>query len=290
VSGVVVLQTLVNGLLLGGVYALIALGLTLIFGVLHVINLGHGALVTLGAYTGVVFVSMTKLDPLLALPVAALVGFGVGVIIERLVVDSLIGGPLFTSAVGTLAVDMVLVTLILLAFSPTPVPLDSVLSFSSFWVGPLSIPMMRLVIFLIGGALGGALALFLRKSRLGRSIRAVQMDPETAALQGVNVRRTYALTFGLGAALTSVAGLMVGTISAVRPTMGYDYLLVAFIVVILGGLGRPMGALAAAYLYAMAINVSVLVVGAGWTQAIAVGILLAVLLIRPQGILKGTDI
>ncbi len=286
----VVIQTVVNGLLLGGIYSLVALGLTLIFGVLHVINLGHGALVTLGAYTGVVFVGLTGLDPLLALPVAALFGFLIGVVIERTVVDSLIGGPLFNSAVGTLAVDMVLVTLILLVFSPTPVPLDSVLSFESFRIGPLSIPVMRLAIFVIGGALGGSLALFLRRSRLGRSIRAVQMDPEAAALQGVNVRRTYAVTFGLGAALTSVAGLMVGTISAVRPTMGYDYLLVAFIVVILGGLGRPLGALVAAYLYGMAANLSVLLVGAGWTQAIAVGILLLLLLARPQGIFKGTDV
>jgi branched-chain amino acid transport system permease protein len=278
------LQVVLNGMLLGGVYALVGLGLTLIFGIMDVVNLGHGALVTLGAYLGVVFVALTGRDPLWALPVVAALAFGVGVIIERLVIDPFIGGPLFVTAVGTFAVDLVIVTVILLVFSPTPVPLESAFATRLWRVGPLTLPVMRVVIAAVGTACAAGLAVYLARTRVGRSIRAVAADREAAALRGVDVRWTYALAFGLGSALTSVGGLLVATIHAVRPTMGYDFLVTAFIVAILGGLGNVWGALVAAYLYAFIVSVATFFAGAGWSPMVGVALLLAVLLVRPQGL------
>jgi branched-chain amino acid transport system permease protein len=143
---------------------------------------------------------------------------------------------------------------------------------------------MRVVIAAVGTTCAAALAVYLARTRVGRSIRAVAADREAAALRGIDVRWTYALAFGLGAALTSVGGLLVATIHAVRPTMGYDFLVTAFIVAILGGLGNVWGALGAAYLYAFIVSVATFFAGAGWSPLVGVALLLVVLLVRPEGL------
>ncbi len=278
------LQVVVSGLLLGGVYALLAAGLNLIFGVMRVINLAHGELLMLGAYGTFFFYDQTGLNPLLAIPLVAVAMFGGGLLLQRFVLERVVGQPLLASLLLTFGLSTLLTGLALnlwtanfrsVAYAPLTGSLD---------LGGLSVSRSRLVAFVVALAVTGATYAFLRRSTWGKAIRATAQHAEVAQVCGIDVRRVRLLTFGLGAAMAAVAGTLVAVIFTASPEMGRMFIGRAFAIIVLGGLGSFVGAFLGALILGVTETITAYWTSTQLSEAVAYAVLVAVLLIRPSGL------
>lgn len=281
-------QILVNGILLGGLYALMALGLALVWGVLNIVNLAHGALIMLGAYVCYYLFTGLNLDPFAALPLTMLTLFVFGYLLQRYVLNLVIRAPMFNTLLITFGIDVVLTYLAQIVFSADYRTINPTYAGNNFALYGATVPVVRLLAFAVALVLTFLLWLFLARASLGRAIRATAQNLAAARLYGVEPRRIYALTFGLGAALAGAAGGLYGVVSQVNPYIGGSLTAKSFAIAIIGGLENPLGVVVGGLFLGIVESLTSLYIGPTYADVASFGILVLVLIVRPTGLLGRT--
>ena len=270
----------------GGLLALVAVGFSLVWGVMNVINLSHGALAVTGAYLAWQLNLHLGLDPFLAVPLVAVALFVFGYAIQRGLINLVINAPIFLTLLLTFGLSLVILNILQLAFTADDRTIDTAYASQSFVIGTVNIPYGRLAACLLAVVITIALAAMMTRSRLGHAIGATGMDRGAARLMGIRARHVYAVTFGISAALAGVAGTMIATVGSFNPTTTPGQLtLDAFVISVLGGLGNMYGALVGGFVLGVAESVGGLLLTGTWVNAIAMAVLIATLLIRPSGLI-----
>jgi branched-chain amino acid transport system permease protein len=277
-------QVLVNGLLLGGLYACIAVGFSLIWGVMNLINLAHGSFVLLGAYVTALLNQYFGIDPFLTIPATAVVLFLFGYLVQRHVINRVIGQSVFATLILTFGLNMLLVNLLLLAFTADLRAITVPYGSFAWQLWGLHIPYVRVAVFAVALVLTAGLALFINRTRLGAAIKATSFDTDAARLVGIDVPRIYGLTFAIGAAMAGTAGSLIAVALAFSPVLGDAYTMKAFVIVVLGGLGSIAGALIAGILLGIIENLASVLLDPGYSEAVGFGLLLLVLVLSPRGL------
>jgi len=278
-------QTLADGLVLGGIYALAAVGFSLIFGVLHVINLSHGILVLMGAYLALILSTALRIDPLLTMPLVMIGLFCVGYVYQRLLIQRAVDRASVNSMLLTFGVALMLQNAMIWVFSPDMKSITPSYAFASFKLGPVNFDAVRVSALAASLVLLSLLALFLKFSALGRVIRATAQQTMAAQLCGVNVRHVYALNFAVSAAFAGAAGIVIGIILPFSPADEGNWTLNAFVVVVLGGVGSPAGALIGGLLLGIVNTLTAQYVGPAFPNVTMFLLLVLLLLVRPHGLL-----
>ena len=280
-------QILANGVLLGGLYALMALGLALVWGVLNIVNLAHGAFIMLGAYVGYYLFSLFHIDPFVALPVSMGALFCLGYLIQHNLLNLIARAPMFNTLLITFGLDVVLTYLAQMFFSADFRTINPSYAGAHFMLFGITLPLVRVLAFLVAIVLTVALWLFLSRFRVGRAIRATAQNLGAARLYGVEPRRLYALTFGLGAALAGGAGDLYGVVSQINPYIGAALTAKSFAIAIIGGLENPLGVVVGGIFLGIVESLTALYVGPTYVDVASFGILVLVLILRPSGLLGG---
>jgi branched-chain amino acid transport system permease protein len=279
------LNVAVSGLLTGLVYGLMALGLSVIFGIVRVVNFAHGEMMTIAMYVAIMLFAAFKLDPLIMLvPIAALL-FALGYLMQVGLINPFINRPEHAQFMLLIAVAIILVNGLLIVFGPDARNVQTSYAFDSFQVGPLIVDATKVYAAAAAILVAAALFAFFRFTRTGKAIRACADNYTGALVVGLNVKRLYALTFGLGAACVGAAGSILVLLVDVTPQLGPAYTLLAFVIVITGGLGSMPGALVGGVLIGMTEALAGLLFTPSAKSMFAFAILVLVLLFRPQGIL-----
>lgn len=278
-------QTLINGILQGGVYAAAAVGLSLIFGVSGILNAAHGELVMLGAFATYWLVTLGGIDPILTLPISFALLFTLGWALQYFVLNRTLGRPLLLSMLVTFGISLILLNVALRLWSGDHRMLRISYFEHSLIIGPFIIPMSRVVACVVGVALVAGLSWLLASTRLGRMIRATSQDLEMARMVGVNPRTIYALTFGIGAGITGVAGSLIALYAPIEPNMGLTYTLFAFAVVVLGGLGYTAGVIWGGLALGVTQALTETYLEAGLSLLVAFSLLYLVLTVMPAGMM-----
>lgn len=278
-------QAAVSGLLIGGVYALVALGLTLIFGVLRIINFAHGTLMMLGMYATFFLWTLLGVDPYASVLLVGPAFFLLGVLIERVVIAPNRGAPESNQLLLTLGLALFLENAVLAAFRADPRSLQLPYRLPALLLGEAVVNLPRLIAFAASVALAGLLGLFLRYTDTGKAIRAAAEEREGALLMGIDVRRLDAIAFGLGAALAAVAGSLVTPFLYVAPDVGDVFNILAFVIVVLGGMGSFVGALLGGFVVGLAESLGAAVLPGSLKQLPIFALFVLVLLFRPTGLL-----
>jgi branched-chain amino acid transport system permease protein len=282
-SGLTVVQAVVTGILLGGVYGLVAMGLTLIFGVLDVINFAHGALMTVAMYVTYTLAANAGVNPYLSLVVSVPLLFAVGVLLQQGLLNRTMGKPLETQLLLTLGLALLLENGLRLGFGGDPKSVSVALGSPLRLFGAVA-DVSRVLAFVGAIVLAGLIFLLLRRTRLGTAIRAVASNPDGAQLVGLDVRRLYVLTFGLGTACAGAAGTLVVPFVTVEPTTGELFNILAFVVVVLGGLGSVYGALLGGLLVGLAEQLGAIYFPGQSSLLTVFIVFVLVLFLRPQGL------
>ena len=278
-------QVIVSGVLSGALYAMVALGLALIFGVMRVINIAHGPLLMLGAYVTFFMYSRLGVNPFLSVPVAMAALFVVGVVLQRTLVFRVVDAPELSSLLLTFGISIALVNLAQNAFTSD---LRAVEYLTGSWVvGGLALSRPRFIAFLFALAVTGGAFLFLKTTRLGKAIRATSQSREVARVCGIDVARIHMLTFGLASALAAAGGSLLAVIVAIQPEMGGVWTFKSFLVIVLGGAGNYPGALLGGLLLGLVEQLSSLFLTTQLSEVVAYVLLVLVLLVRPTGLLGG---
>ncbi|MEK6325626.1 MAG: ABC transporter substrate-binding protein [Acidobacteriota bacterium] len=280
------LQTTASGLLTGGIYALIGIGLTIIFGVMRVVNFAHGALVMVGMYATYFLFTYFHIDPFLSLPVVMPAMFVAGVIIQKTLIAGVLGAPEMNQILLTEGISIVLINTALLLFTSNYLTMTTSYAGATFHLGGVSLSKPQIAAFSIAVVITAILYVFLVRTSTGRKIRAAAQDAEAARLLGINIKRIQALTFGLGVAAAGAAGsLLMPIYYRVEPNAGSPFTLKAFVVVVLGGMGSVTGALVGGIVLGIAESLGAVYVATGYKDAIAFVIFLLVLTLKPSGLL-----
>ncbi len=277
-------QGLLNGVLFGGVYSLMAVGLTLIFGVMRVVNFAHGDMMVWGMYLAWVLASRAGLDPYVGFVVCAAALFVLGVVVQRVLVDRVLDASHEIQLLLMIGVALVLENSALLSFGPDPVRVRSPLAFATVWLGPVFVDIARLVTFIVAVALTLALSLFLYRTHLGRTMRAAADNTYGALVIGTNVRRVYAMAFGVGAACVGAAGALVSALLPFQPSAGLTASIASFNIVIIGGMGSVLGAFIGGLLVAVAESLGAVFLAPSLKEIVSFSLLIVILLLRPAGL------
>ena len=279
------LNIIVAGLLTGAVYGLMALGLSVIFGVIRVVNFAHGEMMVVGMYAAYLIAAKTGLDPIAALPLVTAGLFVLGYALQRGLINRYIARPEHEQFLLLLAVATIITASLLMGFGPDARNVQLAYAYDSYELGPVLLDKVR-VMAAVGAVIGvAALWAFFRLTRTGKAIRACADNQVGAQVVGLDVKRLYAVTFGLGAACVGAAGCLMLLLIDVQPYIATDYTLLAFIIVILGGLGSMPGALLGGALVGVSEALSGFVVDPSLKSAFSFALLILVLLVRPQGLL-----
>ncbi|MBV9238899.1 MAG: branched-chain amino acid ABC transporter permease [Xanthobacteraceae bacterium] len=279
------LNVAVGGVLTGLVYGLMALGLSVIFGVVRVVNFAHGEMMTIAMYIAVVLFAAFKLDPLVMLVPIAAVLFALGYALQAGLINPFINRPEHSQFILMVAVALIIVNVLLIAFGPDAHSVQTSYAFDSYEVGPVIIDAPKLYAAAGAVIVAALLFAFFRGTRIGQAIRACADNYTGALVVGLNVKRLYALTFGIGAACVGAAGCMLVVINDVSPAVGPAYTLLAFVIVITGGLGSLPGALLGGVLIGLTEAMAGVFFTPSAKSMFAFAILVIVLLLRPQGLL-----
>ncbi|WP_034388783.1 branched-chain amino acid ABC transporter permease [Deinococcus sp. YIM 77859] len=282
------LQTLVQGLLTGGLYALIGTGLSLIFGVMRVINFAHGDFLAIGMFITLALFRTFELDPYLSLLVAAPFGFALGFVLQRLVLARLGDRLSEGSMLATLGLGLIISNTLLLTFGAQPQSINVPYATSTFQLGGVQVSIPLLIAGVgTAGAIAG-LNLLLYRTELGRAIRATAQNPLGAELQGVKTGHIQAIVFGLGVAFAAIAGVLLMPLLYAFPTVGENYTTKAFIVTVLGGLGNLPGAIAGGLVLGVIESLGAFYISNNYRDAYGLIAFLLVLLLRPEGLFGRT--
>jgi branched-chain amino acid transport system permease protein len=280
----ILFASVLNGITTGAVYALIALGLTLIYGVLHIINFAHGASLMVALY-GVYFLKeQLGIDPYMALPIMVPAMFALGYVLQRGVINRASHGKDENILLVTLGLSIVLENLALLFFKSDTRTIETTYTLTTLTIGPAMIALPKLVSFVGALAVSAALLAVMRYTDLGRAIRAVAKEKHGARLMGIDVDHVYAMCFGIGLACLGAAACFLLPAYYVNPLVGSGFVLVAFTIVVLGGMGSFIGALLGGLLIGVVESVGGLYLGESLGQVGIFAIFIAVLLLRPQGL------
>jgi branched-chain amino acid transport system permease protein len=279
-----VAQGLLNGLLFGGVYSLMAVGLTLIFGVMRVINFAHGDMMVWGMYLAWLLATRVGIDPSLGFVACAAALFVLGFVVQRSLVDRIVDAPHEMQILLLLGVALVLENAALMVFGPDPQRVRSPLAQLTVWLGPVFVDVARLVTFGVAIALTLALYLFLRKTDVGRTVRAAADNGYGALVVGIDVRRVYATAFGVGAACVGAAGALVAPIIPFQPSTGLGASITSFNIVIIGGMGSLLGAFVGGLLVAVAESLGAVFLAPSLKELVSFSLLILILLFRPTGL------
>ncbi|MGL4261641.1 MAG: branched-chain amino acid ABC transporter permease [Afipia sp.] len=278
-------QVLINALVLGCLYACIAIGFSLVWGVLNVINLIHGSFIVLGAYLAWGLYQSLHISPWYALVIAAPLFFAFGYLIQRIILNRVITAPVLVTLTLTFGLDLILNNAMIYYFKADYRKLTLTPPMGSISLFDVVVPVDRLIATASALALTGVLYLILRRLRVGRAIVAVRLDRDAATLMGVDVKSIYAIAFGLGAALAGCAGVLMALIFPISPLTSTAYLGKAFVVCVLGGLGSVSGALAGGILLALIEGVGSTLIGPAHATTLSFVLLIIFLIVRPQGLL-----
>jgi len=279
------LLPITNGVLLGGLYAVIALGMSIIFGIVKLVNLAHGDLMILSSYLSLVLISWLGISPLLSLIMIVPIMFFVGFFVQGGLLNRVLGKEMEPPLLVAFGLSVILQNLLLIVFTPDARSLMSDLAIKTIVLGEtLILPVLYLINFLGGLIVILAVYLFFRKTYLGRAIRAASDDEMSTQLMGVNTKRIYAYAMGIAMMTAAVAGVLVGMTFTFYPHTGPQFLIISFGVIIIGGLGSMKGCLAGGLILAMAQTLGAHFAGTGYQLLFGYGVLLVVLGIRPQGL------
>lgn len=283
------IQTIVNGILLGGLYAAIGIGMSMIFGIMRLTNLAHGDLMVLASYLSFVVITGLGIHPLITLLLVIPMMFLVGFLVQNTLLNRVLGKGMEPPLLVTFGLSIILQNALLLVFTPDARTLTSSLSTQNIVISEsLNIPVIYLLDFFAGVVVILALNQFFQRTYLGRSIRAASDDEDAAKLMGINTKRIYGYAMGIAMVTAAVAGVLVGMTFTFYPHTGTQYLIIAFGVVVIGGLGSMNGTLLAGIILGLAQLVGAYFLGAGFQLLSGYIILLAVLALRPQGIFART--
>jgi len=278
-------QSLINGLLLGGIYAACSAGFSLAFGVMGVVNLSHGDFVMLGAFITYWLFILLGIDPFLTLPITLLILYGLGYLLQRLAINRLMGAPPIMSYLLTFGLHLVLSNMALRAWTADYRTVNTAYSGLTWSFGGIILPVSRLATFL--AAMGVILGLYylLYRTEIGRAVRATSQDREMARLTGVRIFKIYTFTFALAAAITGLAGSLISSTFVIYPQMGLPFTITAFCVVVLGGMGYIPGTLLGGLVLGVVESLAITYLTAGISLALTFFLLLLMLILRPGGIL-----
>jgi branched-subunit amino acid ABC-type transport system permease component len=282
-----ILSALVDGLLLGVVYGIATMGLNLIWGVMRVINLAHGALIALGMFGVYLLFANIGINPYVALLVVAVLGLLAGIVIYFVAIVRVLNAPRLASLLATFAVNMVLIGLGTAIFTTTP--RDTGFHLGSFDLGPVTVQGTRAVAALVTLLATAGLYAFLYRTRPGKYVRAVANNRAAAELMGIPSSRVLALTFGIGTMLAAVAGGLIATFFSFTILSGGAYQLKSFVIGVLGGLGNPLGALIGGLILGVLEGVLPLAMPNTWVPVIEFLLFIMMLLIKPQGLLGARE-
>ncbi|HKT04363.1 MAG TPA: branched-chain amino acid ABC transporter permease [Rugosimonospora sp.] len=279
------LQATLYGLLQGCMFGLIAVGFSLVWGVMNIVNLAHGALVLLGAYTALALHQLVGLDPFLAAVPAAAVLFAGGYLVQRYLVNLVVNAPIFITLLLTFGLQLLLVNGLILGYSADYRAIPTAYAARSLALpGDVRLPVGRLIAALLAVGLTLALGYLMRRTRTGMAILATGMDRGAARLMGIPARHVYALTFAIAAALAGAAGAAVAAVSTFSPADAGRFTLFSFVAAVLGGLGNTAGALLGGLVLGLAESIGGQLLPGTLVNAVAFAVLVLVLAIRPQGL------
>jgi branched-chain amino acid transport system permease protein len=280
------LQLLIDGILLGGLYTLVATGISLSYGVIRVINFAHGEFIMLGAYAAFWAVTLSGLDPLLMLP-AIIVGGGLfGYALQRLFIQRILNAPHVNQILLTFGFSLILQNIAAILWTGDLRSAPSVVSYSVTELGPLMVPHSRLVAFTVAVVLVIGMLAWLKWSELGRATRAVAQNHRAALLMGINIHLIYAICFGISASLGAAAGSLMSFLVTISPWMGFPLVVKSFAVVALGGLGSVLGTIVGGFVLGLSETAVSFFIpgGSGWAEGVSFVFLIAILVFRPRGI------
>jgi branched-chain amino acid transport system permease protein len=281
---VLVGQGLLSGLLFGGVYSLMAAGLTLIFGVMRVVNFAHGDMMVWGMYLAFLLATRVGMDPYFSFILCAAALFCLGLVVQRGLVDRIVDAPHEMQILLMLGVALILENAALLAFGPEPARVRTPLAAATWFVGPLYVDVARLLAFGVAAVLTLLLSVFLFRTDLGRLIRATADNTYGALVIGTDVRRVYAVAFGIGAACVGAAGALVSPIVPFQPSTGLSLSVTSFNIVIIGGMGSLPGAFIGGLLVSVAESLGAVFLRPSLKELASFSLLVLILLFRPAGL------
>lgn len=278
------LQSLISGILIGGVYALMGIGLTIIFGVMRVINFAHGDLLMLGMYGTYYLFALFHIDPFLSILITMPLMFLFGALLQMGIINRILGALPQNQILVTIGLGLIMSNSIMLAFTSDYKILTTTYSSSSISVLGISISLPLVISFAITAAITAALYWFLLKTDTGQAIRATAQDREAARLMGINVSRMSIIAFGLGTSLAATAGALISPTYYIFPQVGSVFTLKAFVITVLGGMGSVVGATLGGVLIGVAESIGGLYFGSGWKEVVVFVLFLLVLLFKPSGL------
>jgi branched-chain amino acid transport system permease protein len=279
----VYLQILIDGILLGGLYAVMAMGFSVIWGVMNIINLAHGSMIILGAYITYWLWKEWGIDPFATIPISGGALFCFGFFLQKYLLNRIVAASVFLALIVTFGLDMVLTNAHLALFEADLRAVHTSYSSESLTIGSLHIAYTRLAVFGAAVALTLLLLAFMNRTRTGNAIKATSFDVEAAELAGMNTARIYSITFGIGAMMAGIAGSLIATVFSFSPVGSIPLTTKSFVVVVLGGLGSIPGAIAGGLLLGIAEDYTAYW-EPGYIELVSFGLLLAVLLVRRRGL------
>ncbi len=277
------LASSIDGLMVGIVYGLAAMGLSLIFGVMRVINLAHGPVIAMGMFVVYLVTTQLGLNPYLGVIAALILGLLFGAIMYFIAIHRVINAPELTTLLATYSVNLMIIGLATIAFTTTPRAVD--ISLGSVRAGAITILGTKAVAVFLAILITAALYILLYRTHIGKSIRAVANNRSAAELMGISTTRVLALSFGIGIMLASVSGGLLSTLFSFTPLSGSTYETKSFVIVVLGGLGNPTGALVGGIVLGLLEGVTTMFMPVGWVPVIEYGMFVLILLVRPNGLL-----
>ena len=278
------LQVILNGIFLGAIYANIAVGFSLAWGVMDVINVAHGTLIVIGAYVTFILFKTVGLDPFVTIPFSMALLFLIGYVAQKYLLNLVVKVGIFLSLVLTFGLDLVLINGVLLTFTGDYRSVTPGYSGTFFQLGTLTIPYVRLATLIICILLAVLLQLFMVKTRTGQAIRATSQNRQAAEMIGVNVAKIYSITLGISAALAGACGSLISIVQSFTPFEGGFFIMKAFIICVLGGLGNILGAVIGGLVLGLVETLGARVFGTGFQEAISAIIMILVLIFMPKGI------
>jgi branched-chain amino acid transport system permease protein len=284
---IILIQAIIQGVLLGGLYAVIGVGMSMIFGIVRITNLAHGDFLILAAYISHVVMGLLGVDPFVSLIVVMPVMFFIGYIIQSTMLNKVLGRGVEPPLLVTFGLSIIIQNLLLYFFTANAQKLQSSLLLRSIEItDTIRIPIMYLTGCLIGVAVILLLNFYMSKTYMGRAIKATSDDSGAAQLMGVNIRTTYGIAMGIAMMTAAVAGVLMGILFNFYPTSGASFLIIAFAVVIIGGIGSINGTLLAGFIFGLAQVMGGFFLGAVYQQLIAYLVMIIMLIVRPQGLLS----
>ena len=278
-------QALVSGILIGGVYALVGIGLTIIFGVMRIINFAHGELLMVGMYLTYFLYTLLHVDPFLSIFITIPLMFLFGAFLQKVVINRVLNALPQNQILLTIGLGLIMSNTVMLAFTSDYKILTTKYSSSSVNILGISVSSPLVISFAITIAITLALTWFLLRTNTGQAIRATAQDREAAMLMGINVQRMSLIAFGLGSALAGTAGALIAPTYYIFPQVGSIFTLKAFVITVLGGMGSVAGAMMGGVLIGVAESIGGAYLGSGWKEAVVYVLFLLVLLFRPAGLL-----